>query len=567
MQTMREGGAGHRFLQGSFDDLGTPLHDVTFCVVDIETTGGTAADGGITEIGAVKLRGGECLGTFQTLVNPGMLIPPFITVLTGITQAMVLPAPRLEAVLPSLLEFVDGAVIVGHNVRYDLGYLNAALERSGRPRLTNRAVDTCALARRLVRDEVPNCRLQTLAERFRLPHRPSHRALDDALATGDLLHVMLERAAAWGVLGLDDLLALPTLAGHPQASKLSLTDRLPRTPGVYLFRDRGGRPLYVGKASNLRSRVRSYFSGDDRRKVGSLLRETAAIDHIPCPTSLEAAILEVRLIHRLQPRFNSLAKRWREYAYVKLTNERFPRLAAVRDVKADGAAYLGPVPSLRSARRLIEAVHTVVPLRRCRRPVPRRPVSAPCAPAQLGVATCPCAGTVTSEAYGQLVDQVVHGFTVDPAALLEPLAERMAFLAAHERFEEAADVRDRADALSQALRRQRRLASLRRATRIVLDVRHPPGAAAGVHRIELRRGQLVAHAATHPAAGTPRRYDEASSAAPPGLGEPLERHLADELLCVAAWLEANHRSVRIAHCDGVLATPLLRLPRFVASRL
>src|SRR3954452_23630783 len=210
-------------MQRSFEDLGTPLAEVTFCVVDLETTGGTAADGGITEIGAVKYRAGECLGTFQTFVNPGCAIPHQITMLTGITQAMVAPAPPPDTVLPTFLEFLGDAVVVGHNVRYDLGYLNGALERSGRPRLANRSVDTVALARRLVREEVPNCRLGTLADRFRLPHRPCHRALDDALATGDLLHLLIERAAAFGVCGLEDLMELPSMAAHPQAAKLRLT--------------------------------------------------------------------------------------------------------------------------------------------------------------------------------------------------------------------------------------------------------------------------------------------------------------------------------------------------------
>ena len=93
-------------MQRSFEDLGVPLSETTFCVVDVETTGGSALDGAITEVGAVKLRGGECLGTLQTLVNPGMAIPPEITVLTGITEAMVLPAPRMPEVLPSFLEFL-----------------------------------------------------------------------------------------------------------------------------------------------------------------------------------------------------------------------------------------------------------------------------------------------------------------------------------------------------------------------------------------------------------------------------------------------------------------------------
>ena len=159
--------------QRTFDDLGTPLHQVTFCVIDLETTGGSPADCEITEVGAVKVRGGEVLGSLQTLVNPGAAIPPSITVLTGITEAMVLPAPRIEEVLPSLVEFVGDAVIVGHNVRFDISFLHAALERTGRPRFANAVVDTCALARRLVRDEVPNCRLGTLADRLRLDHRPT----------------------------------------------------------------------------------------------------------------------------------------------------------------------------------------------------------------------------------------------------------------------------------------------------------------------------------------------------------------------------------------------------------
>jgi DNA polymerase-3 subunit epsilon len=311
------------FQARSFDDLGIPLRDVTFCVLDIETTGGSPAADAITEIGAVKVRGGECLGTFQTLLNPGVAIPPEIVVLTGITDVMVRPAPRIDAVLPSLLEFIHGTVLVGHNLRFDTSFLDAALAAEGYRRLPHQRVDTCALARRLVRDEVPDCRLATLARRLRLAHQPCHRALDDALATADLLHVLLERGAGLGVLGLDDLLALPTLAAHPLARKLRMTTSLPRRPGVYLFRGRGGRVLYVGKATDLRARVRSYFSGDDRRKVLPLLREAEGVDHVVCPSPLEAAVLEVRLIHRYLPPYNQRSTRWRRYAYL-LPPEKVP---------------------------------------------------------------------------------------------------------------------------------------------------------------------------------------------------------------------------------------------------
>jgi DNA polymerase III subunit epsilon len=540
-------------VQRSFDDLGVPLHQVTFCVLDLETTGAAPPDCAITEIGAVKLRGGECLGTFQTLVNPGVGIPPEITVLTGITTAMVMPAPRIEAVLPTFLEFLGSAVIVGHNVRFDLRFLQAALSDSGHRPLPNRWVDTCALARRLVRDEVPNCQLGTLADRMRLPHKPTHRALADALATGDLLHALLERAGNLGVLGLDDLFELPTIRAHPQVSRLRLTAGLPRRPGVYLFRGRGGRVLYVGKATNLRTRVRSYFCGDDRRKISQLLRETQAIDHVVCPGTLEAAVLEVRLIHHHQPPFNRRSKLWNRYAYIKLTlDEPFPRLSVVRAPKpGDGCLYLGPLGSSGAARLVVEAIHSAVPIRRCAARVPKAPLPGPCAPAQLGVASCPCAGTVSKAEYGTIVDRLVRGLTGDPSILLDPLRARMADLASAERYEEAADVRDRAAALARTLSRQRQLDSLRRAGRMEIEV----PADATTRRLVLSGGRLVGEA------GQPTLADDVGGD-DPGPDGPLPRHLVDELSCVASWLDAEARSVRLLHCEGPWSVPVPRLPRF-----
>jgi DNA polymerase III subunit epsilon len=542
-------------VQRSFDDLGTPLAETTFCVLDLETTGASADSCGITEIGAVRVRGGELLGTFHTLVNPGAVIPPEITMLTGITQAMVLPAPKVDAVLEPFADFVAGTVVVGHNVRFDLSFLNAALERHGWARLTNPSVDTCALARRLVRDEVPNCRLGTLASRFRLDHKPTHRALDDALATTDLLHLLLERAAAFGVLGLDDLLALPRLGGHPQVAKLRLTTSLPRTPGVYLFVDGRGEVLYVGKATNLRQRVRSYFSGDDRRKIGSLLRETHDIRHFACATTLEAAVTEVRLIHEHQPRYNRVAKGWRSYAYVKLTlDETFPRLAVVKAARRDGGLYIGPLPSANTARLVAEAVNSVVPLRRCtaRLSPTRLPVrDAPCTPAQLGVATCPCSGGIDATAYRRLVDVAARGLTTDPSALLRPLADRMAVLASAERYEEAADVRDRAAALSSALGRQRRVDALRGAGVVRLAFRRGGGA-------EVHNGVLV-----RTWADDEPMLPLATGPEPPASDQPLPLALADEVGCIAGWLDAEAARVRLEHCDSGLASRVGMLPSFL----
>ena len=396
-----------------------------------------------------------------------------------------------------------------------------------------------------------DCRLLTLANHFRLPHQPCHRALDDALATADLLHALLERAGSLGVLGLDDLLELPTIRAHPQVNKLRLTAKLPRRPGVYVFRGRGDRVLYVGKATDLRSRVRSYFSGDTRRKVAQLLREVERIDHVVCTNTLEAGVLEVRLIHEHLPPFNRQAKLWGRYAYLKLTlDERWPRLSIVRVPKrGDGCLYLGPLASRGAARLVADAIETAAPLRRCTQRPGRDQRAWPCAPAQLGVAACPCAGTSSDAEYGAVVDRVVRGLTVEPGLLLEPLGARMAALASAGRFEEAADIRDCAAALARALHRQRRLEGLRRAGRIELLAPDGQGAV-------LDGGRLLA----------PGTLLDPPPADADDLDLPLPRHLADELACVGTWLDAEAGRLRLVHCDGELASPLPRLPRFEPRR-
>ncbi|HYF44707.1 MAG TPA: GIY-YIG nuclease family protein, partial [Acidimicrobiales bacterium] len=336
------------------------------------------------------------------------------------------------------------------------------------------------------------------------------------------------------------------------ADKLKLTNHLPRRPGVYVFRDRDGRPLYVGKATNLRTRVRSYFSSDRRRKVAQLLRETVRIDHTVCDGPMEAEVLEVRLIAEWRPRFNRVGTRSGGYTYLKLTcNEAFPRLSVVRTTKADGAFYLGPLPSSRFAKRVAEAVESSVPLRRCTaRPTGSR--AAACAPAQLGVSTCPCAGTVTPQEYDRHVQRALRGLTQEPELLLAPLRERMLALARDRRFEEAADVRERAAALSAAIERQRRLDRLRSAGRVLIELDDGGGA-------ELVNGHLIrSWADCQPPLGLELHQPPSSTVVAPDE--------VDELLCVSRWLDERAGRFRLTHCEGGLASPYPRLPSFTPGR-
>ncbi len=535
--------------QRSFDDLGIPLHDATFCVLDLETTGGSRNDDMITEIGVVKVRGGECLGTFHTLVNPGRAIPPQITILTGLTDAIVCKAPRIETVLGSLADFLGDAVFVAHNASFDLGFVRAALSRDNRLEYKPTVVDTAALARRLLRDEVPNCKLSTLASRLRLDHQPSHRALDDALATTDLLHLLIERASGLGVTGLDDLVTLAKVAGHPQVAKLALTAALPRTPGVYLFCGRNDEVLYVGKATNLRQRVRSYFGREDRRQIGPMLREMQQIRHLELADPLSAEVVEARLIARMLPRYNTAGTRVAKYCYVRLdTDSTWPRLSVVKEPSA-GGVHLGPLTSRTMATLVVEAIQSVLPLRRCTTRLSGRyvptPGSAPCSANQLGLTQCPCSGAADIDTYRKAVSTASAAMSGDPTLIADRLSMKMRDLASAQRYEEAAGVRDRLDALLAANRRAQLLRAL---------------LAAG--QCTIRRGDVTW------VVDTARLIDTAMSGSsggalpvappePPADGATIGRTLVDEALCLAKYFDQHADRLEVISCSGEWMFPIV----------
>jgi len=539
-------------IQQSFDDLGTPLIEVEFVVLDFETTGGSPGDDRITEVGAVKVRGGEVVGTFQTLVRPGIPIPPLISALTGISDGMVAGAEPIETVLPCLLEFLGDAVFVGHNASFDWRFLQANLERHGYQRATNRVVCTARLARKLLpRDEVPNVRLATLAAYLRASVTPCHRALTDARATVDVLHSLLERAGTFGVLALEDLIEFPSARADATFKKVHLADRLPHAPGVYLFRDAAGRVLYVGKAKDLRTRVRSYFSGDSRAKIADLLRELATIDHVRCATEFEASVREVRLIQRYRPRYNRRGRDPERYCYLKLTWERFPRLSLVRRVLDDGGRYLGPFVSAGQAELVKTAIEDALPLRRCTPRIGPRTRMSPCALLDLGRCMGPCTGQVAPEAYGAVVARLEGALDGDPEALLAPLRRRMDAYAAQQRYEQAAATRDRLDALTRAMADLRRFGALAAVDEVVLARRHARGREVTI----LRRGQLAAVGVLAP--DDPGGLDAlraAATAAEPFEGPP-PRHLVDEVRLVAHWLDGVAGEAELLDVDGCLASP------------
>lgn len=522
----------------------TPLVDTTFVVLDLETTGLSPDRDRITEVGAVRARGGEVLAELRTFVDPGVAIPAAVTAITGITDADVAAAPDVAEVLPTVLDFLGGAVFVAHNARFDLGFLRAAAARLGLPRIRPRVIDTAVLARRLLRDEVRDVRLATLARHLRVPDSPDHRALHDARATLHVLHGLIERASAYGVTSLEDLEQLCGPTGDRSHRRIGLIADAPSAPGVYRFLADDGTVLYVGKATDLRRRLRSYFGNDTRRRTADLVAATARVTWTVVATELEASVREVRELQEVRPRYNRRSTRPDPGTTVTLTREPFPRLAIVRGAPAPDVDGLGPVPR-GVAERVVEAVESVVALRPCRPRLRRAQDNPSCMLKDLHRCDAVCDGTQTPEAYARVVEQA-RAVMRDPSPLLDALEGRMRVLAQEGAFERAAECREQLAAVVRAVDARRHHDRMH-ATRLVLE-RHAPGgdAAMGggiVEVIEVEHGRLVT--------------DDADAAD----GAPVGREEADLL---RRWLDAG--DVRVRHVEGLLASPIDGGARLAALR-
>src|SRR5690242_13658783 len=542
--------------QMSFDELGRPLRDITFCVVDLETTGGSAQAGSmITEIGAVKVRGGELLGEFQTLVNPHTAIPPFIAVLTGITNSMVADAPPIESALPAFLEFASGCVLVAHNAPFDVGFLRHFAEVQGRPWPRFEVLDTALLARRVItRDDAPNCKLSSLAKVFRSGTTPNHRALSDARATVDVLHGLMERLGGLGVHTLEELQTFSSRVSPAVRRKRHLAEHLPHSPGVYLFRDDGRRVLYIGTSRDLRARVRSYFtSSETRSRMGEMVGLATEVTGIECATPLEAEVRELRLIAEHKPRYNRRSRFPEKVTFIKLTTDPWPRLSLVKRVVDDGADYLGPFRSRRTAEQCLAALHDTFPVRQCSDRIGPRTSRAPCVLAEMGRCLSPCDGSVDPATYAAVVRQLRDSLVRRPDEVVEAINQRMVTLASDERFEEAGVHRDRLAAFVRAAARTQRLTALTRLPELVAARREDNGRWA-VHVV--RFGRLAA-AGVIPAGGEAQQYVtelRASAESVATAAGPVPAATAEETERILRWLESP--GIRLVDVDGEWTCPI-----------
>jgi DNA polymerase III epsilon subunit family exonuclease len=447
------------------------LEDATFVVFDLETTGLRPGTARPCEFGAVRVAHLQLAERFQTLANPGARLQPGVAALTGLRDEQLRRAPPVSAVTRRFLAFAGDAVLVAHNARFDMAFLDNETMRLTGDRVAATVVDTVGLARRLLGRQPAN--LAALSHRFVTDARPCHRALPDAEATAEILLALIGMAQERGARTVADLVELAATRPRRVHRKRSLAFGAPQRPGVYLFRDAHDQVLYVGRARDLRARLRSYFRSEKQRPaVEAALGALEKVEWRVLGSELEASLEELRLIRELRPPANARSARPDRYVYLRRRGDSV--------ICSSQPSELGPIKSRRRAQLAARAL------------------------------------------------QGVEWETLDDA--LPKLRAKLKRLAHDLRFEDAARLRDRIDALEGVAREIRRMQQLRALTVCVVA----PGEHDGSRRgFWIAKGRVVD---VRPFTGTHGLEWQAGLAAVARAEPTLDPEAADDLITVSAFI-------------------------------
>jgi len=558
--------------------LRVTLDQADFVVVDLETANPRPAPGSIIEIGAYRMHGRQILDTFQNLVKPRMRIPRFVARLTSISEEMVVGAPPIEDVLPRFRAFLGDAVMVAHNAQFDHAFLDFEFRRLFGIGVLNPVLCTLRMARRLL-PSIRRRRLDLLAEHFGLSTAGRHRGLGDARMAAELLSIFLEIASQMGLNRLDRLLdhysrgcSGRRIERHVAPETIAA---MPQQPGVYLMRNQRGDLLYVGKATRLRDRVGSYFSGDTHLsgKIAELVNHVWQIETRPMRSVLEAALLEARLIRELKPPYNRMLKSAAPAWFIRIDlSDPFPRLQAVQRLTAKPEVLqLGPFIGRRNIEHSLRALSRMLGLRSCGGRLEPREEFSPCIYGQIGHCAAPCNLSVGEEAYNRQASRAISFLRGRSGPILGELARARDQAAAAMRFEEARRHHHSLEALATLAERTTRLSRVVTDNNLVIVLSErcaeSPDPANGDDRLTpVTSGCAVAYVILSGRLALMREVDslEAQSDVARFIAQhyelykvrPIVRAELEAMLIVARWLkERAPADGRIIPLNGALFNP------------
>ncbi|MDB5059097.1 MAG: hypothetical protein JWO59_2569 [Chloroflexi bacterium] len=544
-----------------------PLELMQYIVVDCETTGLDPNAQRVIEIAALRCIGPFVVDRYTTLIDPQRFIPHAIRQLTGITPEMLKGAPFAPEAMQGFLQFAEGALLVGHNVRFDLNFLGAEALRHHNARLLNPSICTIRLAGRLM-PSLKRPSLGNLAKALNLQTHDRHRAMGDAEVTQQAFWALVGMARERGIATQGRLQALVGPAsgstravGSRGTGRLlldpALRRNLPERPGVYLMKDERGKVIYVGKAKNLKQRVYSYYSQPlgYRRKMDGLLESVRDLQTIVVGSELEALIRESQLIKAYMPQFNVQQRHYRHYPFIKVdVRSAFPRVYATREVRDDGARYFGPYRSKRAVDTVVDLVHRLFPVRSCTRIIAtngtHRGKPSPCLRFHVGRCLGPCMGAVTADTYGQVITEVLAFLGGDQHAMLERVEAEMLRCAERLDFERSARLRDALRQARQVMVSQQLLSGAVERNNLVIVC---PGVDAGSAELfGIRHGRLfeqqtLADAADKAALPIIEEFLlrlQGAAAMPPVVGQEE----IDAIIIIGRWLARygeSHQVIRL----------------------
>lgn len=424
-----------------------PFEDGEYCVFDFETTGTSALRDRVIEIGIVKIKKGKIVDTFQSFINPGMYIPYFITQITGISNEDVVNAPSFENIFPEIEKFFGSSVLIAHNLQFDYSFLKNECQNLFLSVPQNPSLCTLKLARRLY-PELRNKSLGNLVRYLKIRHRNVHRGLGDSTATAKIFIRMFDRLRnEHNVDTISDLINFQKTPGSAlvyRIIKKKLSNdlsSLPASPGVYFFKDKNEKIIYIGKAKSLKQRVSNYFLNNAPRKSKEIIRKAERIGFLPANSELTALLKEAELIKVHSPQYNTMLKHYSKNYFIKiLLTHDVPAAVQSNDFDFDGNDYFGPYSNRETARALLEIIDKTFKLRECSDKGLSKKKK--CYLADIDRCLAPCIQMNIDNNYKNELDLVYEFLAGENQWAVNRLLNKMKELSEKQKYEDAARVRD-----------------------------------------------------------------------------------------------------------------------------
>ena len=423
----------------------TLLKEAEFSVLDVETTGLSAKNNRVIEIGIVKVKNLKIADKYTTLINPGCDIPYFITQFTGISNSDVAYSPGFYDTAEEIEEFIGNSIVSGHNLSFDEGFLSYEFIRNGFEPLSNLSVCTLKLSRKIF-PSLKSKSLGSVSEYLGIKNRDSHRALSDAEATAQILIKLLRKLSKEnGIKTIQQLLEFQSsVVPSNQIIKLpkDIHDSLyslPDTPGVYYFLNKKNEIIYIGKAKSLKDRVRSYFAATTVGKPKKIVKQAAKIKTEITNSELTALLLEAESIKLINPRHNRQLKKYGNKYFIRINkSNKYPKVEITTKFDFDGHDYFGLFISRRKAEVVLDIIDKTFALRECDEKEFSK--GKKCFLADIERCTAPCVKSINPDYFDEL-EKVYEFLSGGNQSALNRMLNKMKDHAAKEKYEKAAETK------------------------------------------------------------------------------------------------------------------------------